>query len=471
MGLRIKSESDGSVVFEGYANKAIVDRGNDMIGKKAWKLDNYKKNPIVLFNHDHTRPIGKMLDVKATDEGLWVKGRISNSKDPDISRIRDLVKEGILNSLSVGMRVHNEDRQEGVNVIKEAELHEISVVAVPMNQDSQFTASTKTMEAPLVDVMESITKEVGPSDVWKAYDRLHRCKKVFEDFKGMSAYIAQKTGITPDDAEKFLKWEGGGKTPDEVKTWLEKSEVEINIDADESEGESEEETEAEGGEETDDPMKGKTIHAILVPKSSIESAEELSQWAEAGGWKTDMMEENEEDYILVQTSKDQFSGEIETLDLGDGVRAMVGILQPKEDTESEGSEDSESVAEDDAGKGGSEDGTKEESKGLLDGGNGMTVPMEGKQPEQMEINPSLDAARQTNVLLANMVSLLQQMNEKLSVMQTPTPAMITPTVTEVAATEQESEGGTTMTPEEEELAKNISSFIQRTETRLKSLGL
>jgi HK97 family phage prohead protease len=465
MGLRVKSESDGSVVFEGYANKAIVDRGNDMIGKKAWKLDNYKKNPIVLFNHDHTKPIGKMLDVQATDEGLFVKGRISNSKDPDISRIRDLVKEGILNSLSVGMRVHDEDRQDGINVIKSAELHEISVVAVPMNQDSQFTASTKTMEASLVDVMEVITKEVGPADVSKAYEKLHKSAEVFEDFKSMSVHIAKETGVTAEDAEKFLKMEAG-ETPEAIKGWLSKSEEETP-----EETESPEEEAAEG---EDNPMKGKQVHAILVPKASIESAEELSAWAEAGGWKADMMEENDDDYILVQTSKDQFSGEMQTIDLGDGIRAMVGVLTPKEEsTESEGAEDEKPGTEEGQESGGMEE-TGDESKGLLDGGNGMTVPLEGKQPEQIEINPSLDAQRQTNVLLANVVSLLQQMNEKLSILPAGTTGMITPTTEQRtptdgdAATTTEQTG---MTPEEEELAKSITGFIQRTENRLKALGL
>lgn len=468
MGLRIKSESDGSVVFEGYANKAIVDRGNDMIGKKAWKLDNYKKNPIVLFNHDHTKPIGKMLDVKATDDGLWVKGKISNSKDPDISRIRDLVKEGILNSLSVGMRVHDEDRQNDVNIIKSAELHEISVVAVPMNQDSQFTASTKTMEGPLVDVMEVITKEVGPADVSKAYEKLHNASEVFVDFKSMSAHIAAATGVSPEDAEKFLKMEITD-TPEQIKGWLEKADVEIEIETgDEEESEPEPE---EIPEDESDPMKGKQVHAILIPKSSIASSEELTQWAESGGWKMDMMEEDEEDYILVQTSKDQFSGEMQTVDLGDGVRAVVGVLAPKEESsESEGAGDSENVDSESEDAGGMEDEPQKESKGLLDGGNTMTVPLEGKQPEQMEINPSLDAARQTNVLLANMVTLLQQMNEKLSIMQAATPGMITPTADERTPTDQGEESAG-MTPEEEELAKTITSFIDRTENRLKALGL
>lgn len=62
------------------------------------------------------------------------------------------------------------------------------------------------------------------------------------------------------------------------------------------------------------------------------------------------------------------------------------------------------------------------------------------------------------------------MNEKLSIIQAPSTGMITPTAEERTPTDQgqDSEG---MTPEEEELAKTISSFIDRTENRLKALGL
>ena len=61
----------GETVIEGWANKAVVDRGKDFIGKSAWDLTNFEKNPVILFNHDKDKPIGKALGVEATDDGLW----------------------------------------------------------------------------------------------------------------------------------------------------------------------------------------------------------------------------------------------------------------------------------------------------------------------------------------------------------------------------------------------------------------
>ena len=37
-----------------------VDRYSDIIDQKGWQLDNYKKNPVILFNHNsQALPIGK----------------------------------------------------------------------------------------------------------------------------------------------------------------------------------------------------------------------------------------------------------------------------------------------------------------------------------------------------------------------------------------------------------------------------
>jgi hypothetical protein len=40
-----------------------------MLGQKAG-LENFKANPIILFNHNYDKPIGRATDVKVTDKGL-----------------------------------------------------------------------------------------------------------------------------------------------------------------------------------------------------------------------------------------------------------------------------------------------------------------------------------------------------------------------------------------------------------------
>lgn len=166
------SENSKGVTIEGWANKAVVDRGGDIIGKEAWNLDNFHKNAMILYNHDRDKPIGKAIKVEPRDEGLYIKARISGSSDPEITKIRDLIKEGILNTFSVGFDCKREEKSaEGYNEIKEAELFEVSVVTLPMNQDSTFTVSkkledVKTMALDYAKKMEDeeMPKEEAPAE-------------------------------------------------------------------------------------------------------------------------------------------------------------------------------------------------------------------------------------------------------------------------------------------------------------------
>lgn len=129
---------DESIFIEGYANTTDIDRAGDVIVSSAWTagIKNYLKNPIILAFHDHDDPIGRMVDYRIDDKGLWVRVRISAA-----SEVYGLIKDGILTAFSVGFRVLDADYDSvnGLFIIKEVELMEISVVSVPCNQESIFS--------------------------------------------------------------------------------------------------------------------------------------------------------------------------------------------------------------------------------------------------------------------------------------------------------------------------------------------
>ena len=55
-----------SIFIEGYASTNDVDRSNDVIPTSVWEagIKNYLKNPIILAQHDHDDPIGRMTEHK-----------------------------------------------------------------------------------------------------------------------------------------------------------------------------------------------------------------------------------------------------------------------------------------------------------------------------------------------------------------------------------------------------------------------
>ena len=136
-------DDDGSVNIKGLASTNAVDRAGDVINHDAWiqknGLENYKTNPIVLFNHDYNKPIGRATSLEVTENGLEFGARISKSS----GEIKDLIKDGVLGAFSVGFRVKDADYNKETDgyTIKDAELFEVSVVSVPCNQGAMFSVS------------------------------------------------------------------------------------------------------------------------------------------------------------------------------------------------------------------------------------------------------------------------------------------------------------------------------------------
>ena len=139
---KAQPSDDGSVKIRGYASTNDTDRAGDVIEKDAWLkggLDNFKSNPILLFNHDYDTPIGKATALEVTEYGLKIEGMISKSA----GKIAEMVKEGILGAFSVGFRIKDADNIEETDGlrIKDAELFEVSVVSVPANQSAIFSVA------------------------------------------------------------------------------------------------------------------------------------------------------------------------------------------------------------------------------------------------------------------------------------------------------------------------------------------
>jgi HK97 family phage prohead protease/HK97 family phage major capsid protein len=195
-------EDDGSVHICGMASTHDEDRANDVIMAEAWTkggLRNFEKNPIILFNHDYNKPIGRATGLKVTDSGLELKAKISKSAPDSVAQ---LVKEGILGAFSVGFRVKDADylaETDGLK-IKDAELFEVSVVSVPCNQAATF----------------SLAKSFDSMEEYNEF------KKTFTnrvDLAGQSLAKDEKSSLasdTPDEAEKSAREEI--KMSEEVKT-------------------------------------------------------------------------------------------------------------------------------------------------------------------------------------------------------------------------------------------------------------
>jgi HK97 family phage prohead protease len=136
-----KELSDKGVNISGLASTNAIDRVGDVIEPSAWTkggLDNFKKNPIILFNHNHDNPIGRAKSVAPVNKGLQLDAFISKHAPNNVAQ---LIEDGVLGAFSVGFMVKDADyiEETGGLKIKDAELFEVSVVSVPCNQAATFS--------------------------------------------------------------------------------------------------------------------------------------------------------------------------------------------------------------------------------------------------------------------------------------------------------------------------------------------
>ncbi len=140
-------QEEEDLIITGYASTNDIDRGGDIILPEAWRkggLDNFSNNPILLFNHNYNSPIGFVSDFSVDEKGLKIVAKISKHA----KEIYGLVKDGVLRTFSIGAGIRDADYNKKTDgfVIKDAELYEISVVSVPMNQSAVFSVKKSLNE-------------------------------------------------------------------------------------------------------------------------------------------------------------------------------------------------------------------------------------------------------------------------------------------------------------------------------------
>src|SRR5579884_4075016 len=131
-----------------------VDREGDTIDPNGWDLENYRKNPVVLFGHDYkSLPIAKAIDVHVTPRGLVATAEFPPpGVHPQADQVWGLMQFGLLNATSVGFRPIEREydhQRKGWNYLRQ-ELLEFSIVPVPANANALLAASKAGLPVALL---------------------------------------------------------------------------------------------------------------------------------------------------------------------------------------------------------------------------------------------------------------------------------------------------------------------------------
>ena len=133
------------------------DRMGDVIMADGWELTNFQKNPIALFGHNSSFPIGKWKNLRVVDKQLRGFLEMAPAGTSErIDEIRKLIDADILRAVSVGFRPKaSRPRPEsdfGVFFTK-AELLETSLVSVPANPNALAVAKSLNISPATIDLV------------------------------------------------------------------------------------------------------------------------------------------------------------------------------------------------------------------------------------------------------------------------------------------------------------------------------
>lgn len=137
------------------------------------RLDNYRKNPVLLFGHDtNGLPIGRLEDIRVEPNGSMTAMPVFDEKD----KLALVIKEKLENGFLFAASIHfvpitlSDDPTLALpgqtqSTVLESELIEVSMVTIPGNANAvTLSAHSKTAIPPL----KSITSEMDLKNIAKA---------------------------------------------------------------------------------------------------------------------------------------------------------------------------------------------------------------------------------------------------------------------------------------------------------------
>lgn len=141
----------------------ILSDGNSInshgfrISLEGMNLERFRKNPVMLFNHNTDQPIGRWVNLRLEDGRLLAEADID--EDDELGkRIARKIARGYLRGCSVGIHIRSIESGSGGTIATETELLEASIVAVP----SDTNAIALYDEADQPTTLEAVKLKFNP---------------------------------------------------------------------------------------------------------------------------------------------------------------------------------------------------------------------------------------------------------------------------------------------------------------------
>jgi HK97 family phage prohead protease len=125
----------------------------------------FSKPVKLLLEHDRTRPIGKLMDITADENGIEATFKVAATIAGDDSLLE--AAEGLRDGFSVGVKINEWKNEEGVLRIKSSSLQEVSLVTEPAIDSARVSeiAASTTPENSEAAAEDTTTEENKVSEI------------------------------------------------------------------------------------------------------------------------------------------------------------------------------------------------------------------------------------------------------------------------------------------------------------------
>lgn len=133
---------------ERFAQGSLTKTAKDLMASSKKKLKIFK-------SHEHRTAIGyaTLLNPDHPD-GLWMEARIADTAEGNAALAE--INEGVLDSFSIGFRTIKDSYIDGVRVINEAALVEVSLVPLPAYDGAELVSVRQSFEPVRLPAMPTV---------------------------------------------------------------------------------------------------------------------------------------------------------------------------------------------------------------------------------------------------------------------------------------------------------------------------
>jgi HK97 family phage prohead protease len=165
------AQPDAEAPLRFIASTEEPGRDGLIIRADAWRLDNYRRNPVVLWAHSYDAPPIGRADVNVEDNRLVATVTFDRS-DPFAQSIERKYRDGFLHAVSVGWETLDmqpaDEKSPARAIVTSADLLDISAVPVPGDPNALIARQRAALAALSRDLAEFAAASEEPRDVQPA---------------------------------------------------------------------------------------------------------------------------------------------------------------------------------------------------------------------------------------------------------------------------------------------------------------